>query len=335
MNARLKKAGLWLLVVLLAVQALGYFFESTRTLIIPHTSYSGAGYTSSRLAEQAARGNGLNFLAGLSFLWLALRVGNGATRRPEGGPGGVDRLLGRISASDSRPARWFPLALSLVCFGAAAILFTSHLSVHTTADAAARAFDSDVDALSIQVNGHYVYGVSRDESVLHVAAFTPALLRSFRAADLPIGQTIPDVEFPVPGLLPLLILAGAILLWTLRPKWRPRLLVLVSLASGYVLLWLASADSMVTIFDAYTVNPEWFVNALVIAGTLLSLLAVVSRNKDWFGLYCLGVLLALAWSYRYSGATPLALTLFWLLPFAALLCLFWWRTVSTPAVAAK
>jgi hypothetical protein len=200
------------------------------------------------------------------------------------------------------------------------------------------AFKTEVGPLDIYVNGDWIYGISPDGSMSHVAPFSPVLYRAMDRANINIGDLKYPFEFPIPGFLPILILIGlcAAALWRREKSdapgiWTARYFLAFALLQLYVVLWLLSANAGLQTRLGY--NPDWMGPALFLLVSQLVLVASVydrlkgnvlpaSQQWAWIGAYFATSLAMLPWAYRFSEATLRAPALLWIslyLGFAALL----------------
>jgi hypothetical protein len=292
----------------------------------------------------ASRLNGINFAAGTSMMLVGLLALNRGLRRDRGSPGPVDRALGLLSqGGDVRQGTWH--ALAVVAVAASLVSFTylaaNRIVVHWNDDEAVAAFKANTSGSFLIVNGNFVYGSSHDERAVHVARFTPALVRACDRANLGIGgPLVRDFEYPIPGVLPLVLLAGlcAAVLWRPPASERRRqrrvgdALLALGLLHLYVVLWLTSAQAGILIFKR-SVDPDWLAPALLLFGSQAVVVVAVRdrlsstlpspQRAAWVGLWFLVALVVLPWGYHFSDTSSISPATLWLLLYLGLVGVFW------------
>lgn len=351
----IRKAPLWrricfgLLALILLLAAAGYLLHSVDKIFLPGSVQTIAP---EMMIPQSAStverpGNGINFSLGLSLVLAALLALNYGWRCTHQEPGPVDRFAGRLSGGGYGVRRWRILAamISLSILAWWANLLFAHTVIHWSAAEAATGFKENADQFAVQVTGDYIYALSPDGTTLHVASFTPATVRAFKLADIPIGAAKQHFELPVPGMLliliPLAFCAAAALRWKRRKanpngeadSWAARAFLAIGLLQVYLVVWLSSAQKGVIIFDG--IDPDWLFPAFFLAAAQLVLLtsiysrlraAMLPRGQrwGWVALYFITSLIMLFWIFAFSDASIRTPGTLWLLTYAGLISMFWW-----------
>jgi hypothetical protein len=274
--------------------------------------------------------NGINFAVGLGLLFAGLLAANRATKRRNTDAGAIDRLAGPLGGS---PLWVAPLIVMAVAGGWFAYRLVAQTEFHWTAKSAASAF-ADVGGYRLAETGDFIYGAKWDSKTTHVAYFTPALVRELRRAHVSVGGHDRPVEYPMPGFLPIMMLAAlaGYVVWRRRysasaaqpypgADMRHPFLAF-GLINLYVMLWLVSAQSGVLFGN--DVNPEWLVPAVLISIATFSALAALWHKAEaatlgidalagWMSAFFLAALLPVAWTYYFSDVAPESPVLLWFL----------------------
>lgn len=336
-----RRIGFVLLAFVFALFAATNFANASRVVTEANTIVASLGNLSTHLYSKQWPGNSISLAAGLTLSLLVLLALNRGWRASRTSSGPLDRALGWMSGTNGRAARLLAVVSMLVTFIWLANMAFRHTTFHFDATQAAHTFKQDVSGLSIRINDRYVYGLTFDESMMHIAAFGPSMVRAFEREEISYGYLKPKFEFPIPGFMPLLCLA---LLCVLEARRRTayRTVIPVSgvfLAAGllqtYVLFWLASSQKGNFVLGDGTLDPWWLQAAVPLVFAQLALLASIHRKlrdnalpssqlAGWVSGYFVTAITILALAYRVSGAPLLAPAMLWLGFYVALLTLLWW-----------
>ena len=296
---------LLVLAVVCLLGGVGYLADSARTVITASTntiSIAGPGASipglSSRLRKSAATTNGINFAAGVMLCLaglLALNRGMPGTSR---GGGAVDRGLARVGGFGVQAAGVaVPALLILTTVVWLGYLLVARTNVHWDATAAAAAFKRDVAGYDLAVTGNVMYARAIKGPVVHMAAFTPALVRALDRAQVGVGGLVRPREYPLPGVVPVLVLAGVAAVAFVkrrRGSWRPvspgapdtmaaRAFLVFALLNLYVVVWIVSGQRGV-FFREDILHPEWVGMAITLLLAGLGAIAALHRKIEANGL---------------------------------------------------
>jgi hypothetical protein len=340
-----ERAGLYIVAITCLVMGLLLIMDSHHQSTYRFIAFYP--YAHSEPETIVSKYNGANFASGLALIFAGLLALNRGSKRQNQDEGVIDRRVAWAGLLRSPVIPVLLMAITGIWFGYRLLVQTK---IHWTPTDAAAVFRNDV-AYRIYVTGGMMYGVSIDGTTTHVAHLTPALMRAiYRSGLNPAlsGETSANAEYPLPGVLPLLalIVIAVAVYWQSKQPARapptPALTVLTAfgLMNLYVVWWLVSAQEGVLDGDEKTswVNPDWGTSTVLLLVPALCTLAAMRRKilqttlrravrVGWLGSYFLAALAPLAWSYRYSNATPGSPALLWILLYLACAGLCWFLLV--------
>lgn len=336
------------LAVFCVLYGFGHLGESMRSVTgasrnvisIPGPGASIPGL-STRRTTVPANSNGIAFAAGVMLCLAGLLALNRATPGQPREGGLVDRGLARIGVFGARTIGAVPAVVALGAMVWLGYLAIARTDVHWSADAAAEAFKREVSGFDLAVTGNVMYARASEGSVVHMAHFTPALVRALDRVEFGVGGRVRASEYPLPGVVPLLAfagLAGFAFVNRRRGTWRPvsseepdtmaaRAFLLFALVNLYVVAWIVSGQSGV-MFGKDSLHPDWIIPMLSLAPAGVAVIAVIHRKieanqlpyatrRNWLSLYFAISLASPLWTYYFTDIEPGSPALLWLLAYTA------------------